>query len=63
MEILKRKQVAQIFGVAMNTVRVWERQGLISPCSHINGRPRYTMEEVNRLLNQKGGKDGANNHN
>jgi predicted site-specific integrase-resolvase len=62
MELLKRKQVAQMFGVAMNTIRVWERQGLITPCCHINKRPRYYRNDLEKIANPKNENNAPSHH-
>jgi predicted site-specific integrase-resolvase len=60
--MLNRKQIAEMFCVTAQTVRLWEKKSLIKPCCHINGRPRYSKEEVNRLMNPKTGNNGTNDN-
>jgi DNA-binding transcriptional MerR regulator len=51
--MLTRNQVAEMFCVKPQTVRLWEKKKLITPCCRINGRARYNREDVARLINQK----------
>ncbi|RYE54767.1 MAG: MerR family transcriptional regulator [Sphingobacteriales bacterium] len=51
--MLTRNQIAKMFAVTAQTVRLWEKKHLITPCCHINGRPRYNQEDVNQLMNKK----------
>ena len=41
-----RKEVSDIFGVKPRTVWHWEKKGIIKPCTKINGRPRYSVEDI-----------------
>jgi DNA-binding transcriptional MerR regulator len=53
LNLLKRKEVAEMFQVNAGTVRHWESKGIIKPFCKINGRPRYHMDELNKLFENK----------
>ena len=52
-KLLTRKQVASIFSVTTTTVRNWQVSGLIKTHCVINGRPRYSQENVTQVSNLK----------
>lgn len=45
-----RKEVANILSVTISCVAKWEKSGKIAPALHINGRPRYSLEEMDRVI-------------
>jgi len=48
--LLSRKQVANLFGVCKETIRRWEKDGLLKPVV-INPRVlRYYVSDVNTLM-------------
>lgn len=48
--LLSRKQVANLFSVCKETIRRWERQGMLTPLI-INSRVlRYHAAEINALM-------------
>lgn len=48
--LLKRKEVAKIFGVSLVTLNQWMRDGRI-PCHRINSRVFFKRTEVMEALN------------
>lgn len=66
-ELFTRKEVASIFGVTPHTVLRWGKKNLLVPRLYINGRPRYHVEDFEKVYtdrqttynNQKKKKDAA----
>ncbi|WP_333871632.1 IS607 family transposase, partial [Desulforamulus putei] len=50
MELLTISKAAKKLGVHPNSLRNWEKQGLIKPVRLPGGQHRYSMDELNRLL-------------
>lgn len=50
MELLSISQAAKKLGVHPNSLRNWEKQGLIKPVRLPGGQRRYSMEDLNRVL-------------
>ncbi|CCO07429.1 IS607 family transposase [Desulforamulus hydrothermalis] len=50
MELLTISKAAKKLGVHPNSLRNWEKQGLIKPVRSPGGQRRYSMDELNRLL-------------
>ncbi len=50
-QILTRSEASNLLGVKPETLKNWRRKGIIKVHAEINGRPRFHIEEVNRLLN------------
>ena len=50
MELLTISKAAKKLGVHPNSLRNWEKQGLIKPIRLPKGQRRYSMDELNRLL-------------
>ena len=50
MELLTISKAAKKLGVHPNSLRNWEKQGLIKPIRLPGGQRRYSMDELNRLL-------------
>jgi len=50
MELLTISKAAKKLGVHPNSLRNWEKQGLIKPVRLPSGQRRYSMDELNRLL-------------
>lgn len=48
-----RKETADILGLTSNSIYKWEKAGKITPALHINGRPRYSIDEIERLVKIK----------
>ena len=46
--------VARIVGVHQQTLRIYEREGLITPRRSVGNRRMYSHEDVDRLLKMKG---------
>jgi predicted site-specific integrase-resolvase len=46
---MTRKQIAERYSVSMQTVKKWDKKGLIKPFEMLNGRPRYLRTEVEAL--------------
>lgn len=44
-----RKEVAEHFGVSTQSVKSWEKKGLIKPEYHLNGKPRYSKEAIEAM--------------
>lgn len=52
-DFLTRKEAATILKIKPDTLRRWERRRIISPCSRLRGRPRYSAEAVTLLFTSK----------
>lgn len=52
-QVLTRKQVATIFGVHPLTIRKWERKNLLQPAYYQNGKPRYSLDTVAKVVTPK----------
>ncbi len=52
-KLLNRKQLAAFFAVKPDTVKKWQRSGIVKPYCRINGRPRYRLEDCTNLLTSK----------
>lgn len=50
MELLTISKAAKKLGVHPNSLRNWEKQGLIKPVRLPGSQCRYSMDELNRLL-------------
>jgi len=50
MELLTISKAAKKLGVHPNSLRNWEKQGLIKPVRLPGGQRRYSIDELNRLL-------------
>lgn len=46
MEVLTRKQAAEILGVCKRTILTWEKKGIIKPNHYLSNRPRYLYTDV-----------------
>jgi predicted site-specific integrase-resolvase len=51
-ELFTRKQVAEIFQVTPRSVMIWQKKGKIKASLFVNGRPRYTIEEIQRIVSE-----------
>jgi len=51
-QLFTRREMASILRVHVETIKQWERKGLLSRCNTI-GRPRYDAGELDRLTNKK----------
>ena len=56
--LFTRSQAAEMLQVQSNTIYKWERDKKIKPSFHINGRPRYTFEEIERVASENNNKKG-----
>jgi len=50
---LSAGEASRVLGVAVETLRVWERKGLLHPQRTIGGHRRYSREELDALLTAK----------
>jgi len=50
LELLTISKEAKKLGVHPNSLRNWEKQGLIKPVRLPGGQRRYSVDELNRLL-------------
>lgn len=48
-QCLKRRQVSQVLGISMDTLRNWEMNGLLTVKRQENGYRIYTEEDIQRL--------------
>lgn len=51
-QLFTRKQTGEILGVKARTVLNYERKGLIKPAMYVSGRPRYTLESIQKIPTQ-----------
>lgn len=47
---LSAGEAARHLGVSIETLRIWERKGLISPQRTLGGHRRYSRDEIDALL-------------
>jgi DNA-binding transcriptional MerR regulator len=47
-QMYSRKQIAAMLEVDVTTVYRWEKQGMIAPVMHVNGRPRYSLKSLEK---------------
>lgn len=50
-EYLTRAEAALLLSVKPNTLTLWKKKGIIRPSTEVNGRIRFHISEINRLLN------------
>jgi predicted site-specific integrase-resolvase len=48
--IFNQKDVAAMFGVKPRTIMDWRKKGKIGVAFFLNGRPRFTMEEIEKVV-------------
>lgn len=46
MEVLTRKQAAEILGVCKRTISYWEKKGILKANHYLSNRPRYLYTDV-----------------
>lgn len=51
--LLTRKQIAAMFGIKPMSIWHWEKRGILKPALYVNGRPRYTVEDVAKVGTEK----------
>jgi predicted site-specific integrase-resolvase len=49
-EALSRKQLATMLKVDITTLYRYEKQGLITPVWYVNGRPRYSLKSLLKIV-------------
>lgn len=47
-------EVAEILGVHQNTLRNWEKRGIIKPARLPGGYRRYSTSDINKVLSPQG---------
>lgn len=52
-ELFTRKEVANIFSVDPLTVRAWEKNGKLPVALHVNGKPRYALEDIEKIASKR----------
>ena len=52
-ELFTRKEVAHIFGVKPITLWHWEKRNIIKPVMYVSGRPRYSIEDIEKVGTEK----------
>lgn len=50
---LSAGEASRYLGVSVETLRVWERKGLLQPQRTLGGHRRYSREELDALLTTK----------
>jgi DNA-binding transcriptional MerR regulator len=48
--LFTRGEAAAALGVKSRTVYSFEKKGLLTPVSHVNGRPRYSVESLEAVF-------------
>jgi predicted site-specific integrase-resolvase len=51
--LLTRKEVAAIFGIKPMSIWHWEKRGTLKPFLYVNGRPRYTVADVQKVATDR----------
>jgi hypothetical protein len=51
--LLTRKQIAFMFGIKPMSIWHWERKNLLKPALYVNGRPRYTLADVQKIFTDR----------
>lgn len=57
-QLINRKQAAELLAVKPDTIRKWQNEGKISAACYINNRPRYSLEDLNKVFNLKNSTNG-----
>lgn len=52
-DLLTRKEAAQMLRVKPDTVRKWHNTHKVQAIGYVNGRPRYSKEELEKLIKPK----------
>jgi predicted site-specific integrase-resolvase len=50
MKLINRKQAAELLAVKPDTIRKWQNEGKIIASCYINNRPRYLIENLEKLI-------------
>jgi|Deesub1362A_J573_1020465.scaffolds.fasta_scaffold04681_2 excisionase family DNA binding protein len=62
LRLLTLKEASEILNVHINTLRRWDREGIIRTVRLPNGYRRIPESEIHRILNGKGEDRGGDNH-
>lgn len=55
-KLFTRKEAAEYFGVSVDCIKGWQRKGTLVPSIRSGRRyVRFTLEDINNCLRQKGG--------
>lgn len=57
-KLFTRKEAAEYLGIKPDTLRKYEKKGIIKPSSWLLKRPRYSLDDLNNLLTIKPGANG-----
>lgn len=52
-KLLSRNEVSELLSVKSETVRKWQQRGKLKVHCTINGRPRYSTEDIEKLIIKK----------
>jgi excisionase family DNA binding protein len=52
-ELLRPREVADLFGVRTSTIAQWAREGKLTPLRTPGGHRRYSRQEISRALKMK----------
>jgi DNA-binding transcriptional MerR regulator len=51
--LLKRKDIAKMFGIRSRSIYHWEKKGILKPVLYLNGRPRYSVADVQKIATDR----------
>lgn len=51
-DLLKPREVADLFGVRTTTIALWARKGKLTPLRTPGGHRRYSLQEIRRILSE-----------
>jgi len=52
-ELLTRSESAKILGLKPRTLGTWSRKGILKPAFFVRGRPRYLLEDLEKVATQR----------
>ncbi len=58
-QFFTRKEAANILGVKPNTIYAWEKKNKISPSLKIGNKPRYTVEDLTKVVTENKKRDNG----
>jgi DNA-binding transcriptional MerR regulator len=59
MSLLNKQQVAAMFGVTERTINHWIEKKILSPTIRINNRPKFSKDQIEKMIENGGNLRGA----
>jgi len=54
MTLIDKKQVAQMFNITERSVNNWVDKKIITPAIRVNNRPKFSKEELEKMISTGG---------